>query len=91
MPNYPPSQIWNCDEFDIQACQNWSALVLAWTCLRTIQSIMLDECEWLYVLSYINVVSITLPNFYIFKGKHFAHNFITKCEFSPTMVMQLKT
>jgi hypothetical protein len=52
---------------------------------------MLDECEWLYVLSYINVVSITLPNFYIFKGKHFAHNFITKCEFSPTMVMQLKT
>jgi hypothetical protein len=50
-------------------------------------SIALDEREWLSLLSYIDVVSVALPNFYIFKGKHFTHNFITKCESSATMVM----
>ncbi len=43
------------------------------------------------MLSYINVGSVALLNFYIFKGKHFTHNFITKCESSVTMVMQFKT
>jgi hypothetical protein len=67
MPNYPPSQIWNCDEFDIQACQNRSALVLTGTCSRIMHSITLDEHEWLYMLSYIDVGSVSTPKFVHFQ------------------------
>jgi hypothetical protein len=31
-----------------------------------------------------------LPKFYIFKGKHFKWNFISRCEFGAAMEIQLK-
>jgi hypothetical protein len=87
---YPPSEIWNCDEFDAQADWNGGAFVLAQTCSKIMHSIVLEEHKWLFVLSCINVVGIMFPNFYIFKGKCFQYNFITKCEFSTTIAMQPK-
>lgn len=54
-------------------------------------SIVLEEHKWLFVLSCINVIGIMFPNFYIFKGKRFKCNFITKFEFSTTTAMQPKT
>lgn len=46
------------------------------------------EKEWLFVLSCINASSSSIPNFYIFKGMSFRHNFIIKCKERACMAMQ---
>jgi hypothetical protein len=87
---YPLSQIWNCDESNAQASQNGGTLVLVQTNSWTVHSIILNEHEWLLMLSCINVVGVMFPNFYIFKGKHFKRNFIAQCESNAKMTMQPK-
>jgi hypothetical protein len=49
-----------------------------------------NEHKWLFVLSCIIVEGDSIPNFYIFKGKQFRHNYIECCESGYTMAMQLR-
>jgi hypothetical protein len=72
--NYSPSHIWNCDETGVQAGRNGGAYVLAKTGTRSVHQVVLDEREWLIVLTYINAAGESIPNFYIFRGKRFRRN-----------------
>lgn len=49
---------------------------------------MLDEREWLSVLVCVNASGLSIPSFYIFKGKRFRRNYIERCESGATMAMQ---
>ena len=80
--------MWNCDETRAQARRNGGGYVLAKTGSQMVDTVLLDQREWLSVLVCINAAGDTIPNFYIFKGKCFGRNYIEKCEFGITMAMQ---
>lgn len=42
------------------------------------------------MLSYLDVITESLPNYHIFQGKQFKRSFIARCEFEATMAMQPK-
>jgi hypothetical protein len=85
--NYSPSHIWNCDESRVQAGCNGGAYVLAKIGSRNVYQVVLDEREWLIVLTCINAAGESIPNFYIFRGKRFRRNYIQFYEQGATMVM----
>jgi hypothetical protein len=87
---YSPSQIWNCDESGVQVGRNGGAYVLAKTGSRNVHQVVLDEREWLTVLTCINAAGESIPNFYIFRGKRFRRNYIYMCEQGATMAMSKK-
>lgn len=46
--------------------------------------------EWLLVLSCINALGSSNPNFYISKGRSFRHNFIIRCKEGACMAIPKK-
>jgi len=56
-----------------------------------VHMVILDQREWLFVLSCINAIGKSLPNFYIFKGMKRSRNFLKKTrEIGATMATQPK-
>jgi hypothetical protein len=53
-----------------------------------VQSIVPNQWEWLSVLVCINAAGLSIPSFYIFRGKRFRQNYIENCEVGATMAMQ---
>jgi hypothetical protein len=88
MHNYSPDRIWNCDESGAQARKNGGGIVIARTGARRVHSIVPDHREWLSVLVCINAAGLSIPSFYIFRGKRFGQNYIQRCEPGATMAMQ---
>jgi hypothetical protein len=82
---YSPSRIWNCGESGVQAGQNGGAYVLARQGCRSVHQVILDEREWMTVLTCINANGQSVPNFYIFIGKRFRRNYVVHCEYGATM------
>lgn len=87
---YSPSRIWNCGKNGVQVGCNGGPYVLARTGARNMHQVVPDKREWLTVLTYINVASKNIPNFYIFHGKRFRRNYIHLCKHSATMAMSKK-
>jgi hypothetical protein len=46
---YPPHQVWNSDETGCQAGKNGGGVVIAQAGARRVQSLVLDQREWLSV------------------------------------------
>ena len=55
---------------------------------RLVHSIQPDQRKHLSVLSCVNAVGGSIPNFYILKGSYFLENYIAKCEEGVVMGMQ---
>jgi hypothetical protein len=53
-----------------------------------VQSLVPDQRERLSVLICINGVGLSIPSFYIFRGKRFKQNYIECCEPGATIAMQ---
>jgi hypothetical protein len=85
--DYPPSQVWNCDESGVQAGQNGGAYVLAVKGYRSVHQTIPNKREWLTILTCINVSGQSIPNFYIFQDKRCRRNYIAKYEHGATMAM----
>jgi hypothetical protein len=88
MHNYSPDRIWNCDESGAQARKNRGGVVIARTGAHRVHSIVPDQRNWLSVLVCINVAGLSIPSFYIFRGKRFGQNYIQRYELGTTMAMQ---
>ena len=63
---YPPTCVWNCNESGLQASHNGDAYVLSKTRSQSVHQVVLDEQEWLTILTYINAANDSIPNIYIF-------------------------
>jgi hypothetical protein len=85
---YDPSYIWNADESGAQAGRSRGGQVLAKTGTRSVYIITPNELEHISVLSCINVVGDSIPNYYVFKGKQYQRTYIAKCEVGARMGMQ---
>jgi hypothetical protein len=85
---YPPQRLWNVDETGCQTGRNGGGVVIAKTGARRVQSLIPDQREWLLVLICINAVGLSIPSFYIFRGKRFRQNYIERCEPRATMAIQ---
>ena len=85
--NYPPSNIWNCDESGVQAGRSGGATVLAKLGSKYVHTIEPDQREHLSVLSCINAAGGKIPNFYILKGTYFLQDYIKNCEPNAVMAM----
>ena len=66
---YESSQVWNCDENGAEANKNGERMVLAGRGIRSVDTIVPNEREWISILVAINAVGDTMPCYYIFKGK----------------------
>ena len=86
--NYPPSNIWNCDESGVEAGRSRGATVLARRERRFVHLIELNHMEHLSVLSYVNAVGGHMPNFYILKGIYFREHYIVNYEEGVVIDMQ---
>jgi hypothetical protein len=73
--NYPPERLWNCDEIGAQAGREGGGMVIAWRGSRAIHSIKPDQREWLSCLVCINAAGLSIPSFYIFRGRRFRRNY----------------
>jgi len=90
--NYASHHIWNCDESGAQARKDGGCCVLARKGSRAIYRITPDQRERITVLSFVNARGDTIPNFFIFKVKRRARNYIRKIgERGAAMAMQAKS
>jgi len=64
------------------------AKVLARTSVKNVHIITLNEWEHLIVLSCINAARDNIPNYYVFKGKQYQKEYITRCKEGAQMGMQ---
>jgi hypothetical protein len=71
--NYLDTHIWNCDESGAQVGWNGRGRILARRGIWSMHSITSYEKKWLFVLSCINILGSSIPNFYILKDKSFRH------------------
>ena len=89
--SYHANHIWNYDEARAQVDRNGGGtLVFANKDSKSVHSIILDQLEWLSVLSYMNAAGSYIPNFYIFKHKRMRRNYIARYEVGATMAIQTK-
>jgi hypothetical protein len=89
--NYSADHIWNYDESGAQVGKNGGGtLVFAKRGSKAVHSIILDEREWLSVLTCVNAVGQYIPHFFIFKDKRMRRNYIQRCESNSTMAMPEK-
>ena len=86
--NYPPSHIWNCDEFEVQAGRFGGATMFARIGSRSVHSIEPNQREHLSVLSCVNAAGGHIPNLYILKCIHFRKDYIANYEEEAVMGMQ---
>ena len=87
--SYSPSHIWNADESEAQAGRNGGGtLVFARRGTRSVHTTIPSSNEHLTVLSTVNALGQSIPNFYIFKGKRKLRNYIVRCEQDSCMAMQ---
>lgn len=63
-------------------------MVIAKIGTRSMQSIILNQRQWLSVLICVNAIGQAIPSFYIFCGKRYKQNYIQHCEVGATMTMQ---
>jgi len=89
--NYEPYHIWNCNESGAQTGKGGGGYVIAKRGSEFVHKVTPNQREWLSVLSCINARGETIPNFFIFKGKKKARNYLKKtCEKGAGIAMQPK-
>ena len=89
--NYPPSNIWNCNESGVQTRTSGGALLLAKLDSKSVHTIEPDKRKHLSIIFCINVAGGKIPNFYILKGTYFIQDnfiYIKNCDPNAVMVMQ---
>ena len=87
---YQPSTIWNIDESGVQANRNGYTRVFASRGTRNVQCVVPNEKEHLTILSAISASGVSIPNYYIFKGKRASKTYIQLCEDGATIGMSKK-
>ena len=87
---YQPSIIWNIDESGVQADRNGHIRVFASRGTRNMQCVVSNEREHLTILSAISASGVSIPNYYIFKGKRASKTYIQLCEDGATIGMNKK-
>jgi hypothetical protein len=65
-------------------------MVIAKTGSRNVNSIILDQREWLSIVACVNAAGQTIPNFYILKRVQFRCNYIECCEDKASTAMARK-
>ena len=83
--NYPPSNIWNCDESGVHVGRYGGATLLAKLDSKYVHTIEPDQREHLYIISCINA---TKEKIYILKGTYFLQNYIKNCQPNAVMALQ---
>ena len=85
---YQPSEIWNVDESRTNARKNGIGKIFAQKGIRSVQSMIPNDREWLSVLTTINANGDTIPNYYVFNGVRARKDYLALCEIRATYGMQ---
>ncbi|KAH9291763.1 hypothetical protein KI387_043047 [Taxus chinensis] len=78
--SYGAHKIWNCDETGLQAGRNCGVRVIAKRGSRNVPKVIPKSREWITILCCVNAAGMSIPGFYLFKGKRMIKNYIKNCE-----------